>query len=100
MSDDVSVVVQDDSQFVEGLRLCLSYHIITSWDTPTSVAGRSSVIADNDGEEENLFTCLVAESVVALVVLTSYLRSPPISSDGHFLHSREQLKPVLLFPRT
>ena len=52
MSDDVSVVVQDDSQFVEGLRLCLSYHIITSWDTPTSVAGRSSVIADNDGEEE------------------------------------------------
>ena len=52
VSDDVCVGVECrmTGDIGEGqLPLCLCHHIITSWDSPTSVDNRSSVVTDKNG---------------------------------------------------
>ena len=56
MSDDVCVGVQCrmTGDIGEGqLPLCLCHHIITSWDSPTSVDNWSSVVADKNGNRNS-----------------------------------------------
>ena len=46
------------------LPLCLCHHIISSWDSPTPVDNRSSVITDNNGENLHYHLLLLPSIII------------------------------------
>ena len=70
MSDDVCVGVECrmTGDIGEGqLPLCLCHHIITSWDSPTTVDNRSSVTTEKNGTNNYPITINLSMSLITLL---------------------------------